>query len=559
MDSRTCGDRDTDDGQHKGNETEEYSRFSRSELIDQIKRLKSQLDQQQQGTHDDKTITSLKTTTAKTNEKKKKKGLDFDAYPKRKIALMISYEGGLHGGLAWQPEKTRQSTVEGELFRALMVARLVEGRTGSSTRVDMSDVNFDDSEEEWRGLVDMKGWGYSRAGRTDAGVSGCGQVVSLWVRSRLTRMAPGACGFRAPIQPSSTWSDEARTEGSRRTEEGAAAEEEEEEELGYHTMLNSILPASVRVVAWSPVHEDFDARFSCRARHYKYFFSLYETPLAPALNIEAMRCAASKLVGEHDFRNLCRIDPSKQLNNFRRRILSAEIHGVVDQDGGRPYAHTGPHHATGPVYPEALWPKTNRLFVLDLVGTAFLYNMVRHIMAVLFLVGSGQERPTVIERLLYTDGRDVVPRSLREEEMAGGEKVEAIDRKPEYCHASALPLLLYRCEYPEGSFRWVCTPVGSARPGSAERFVGWSCARIRAQLAFHLLPSPPVIPESPVVPQSSNTTTTRFFSPTGAATTQSSSSYLPVIRRPRAPHFSTINALWWNKVGLRRAAKPHLA
>ena len=36
------------------------------------------------------------------------------------------------------------------------------------------------------------------------------------------------------------------------------------------------------------------------------------------------------------------------------------------------------------------------LCVFDLRGNAFLYNMVRHIMAVLLLVGAGLERPAVM-------------------------------------------------------------------------------------------------------------------------------------------------------------------
>ena len=37
----------------------------------------------------------------------------------------------------------------------------------------------------------------------------------------------------------------------------------------------------------------------------------------------AMGAAAALLVGEHDFRNFCKIDPS--VTNFRRSVLSAVI------------------------------------------------------------------------------------------------------------------------------------------------------------------------------------------------------------------------------------------
>ena len=43
-------------------------------------------------------------------------------------------------------------------------------------------------------------------------------------------------------------------------------------EYDYCRMLNSRLPPAIRAVAWSPVTEDFSARFSCTARMYRYFF-----------------------------------------------------------------------------------------------------------------------------------------------------------------------------------------------------------------------------------------------------------------------------------------------
>jgi tRNA pseudouridine38/39 synthase len=536
--------RDAEDG---------YAAFSRDQLVNQIKLLKAQLEQQNNAKH--MRGKSIKQTALKTS--KRRKDLDFDRYPKRKIAMMISYHGAEHGGLAWQPEITPQTTVEGELFRALLVARLVEG--SESAPEGVSQVDFEDEQQRWRALVDVAKWGYSRAGRTDAGVSGCGQVVSLWVRSRL-KSAPDRFGFRPPINPSACAPDVSQTTTTATATEGCKEEEtaEGEEELGYHTMLNSILPESVRVLAWSPVHEAFDARFSCTARHYKYFFSLYESPSAPALDIAAMRDAAARLVGEHDFRNFCRIDPSKQLAHFRRRILSAEINLVDVDDQGQPWpsspAQEEAHRRTGqPVYPEALSPNTNRLFVLDLVGTAFLYNMVRHIVAVLFLVGSGHERPDVVDRLVYTDGDMPVPASL----AAGGLSPEPVACKPEYSHASALPLLLYRCVYPDDSFCWTPTPVGSARPPSAEPFVAWSRARIQAQLAFHLIAvPPPLFPPPQTRPPPLGPT--RYISPLGAASARAAAEYVPLIDRPRAPHFSVVNANWWNKVGARRVGKRQL-
>ena len=63
------------------------------------------------------------------------------------------------------------------------------------------------------------------------------------------------------------------------------------------------------------------------------------------MDIALMRDAARRLLGEHDFRNLCKIDASKQITNYRRRIDGVSIDrvsshwpskndGVEDDDGG---------------------------------------------------------------------------------------------------------------------------------------------------------------------------------------------------------------------------------
>ena len=47
-----------------------------------------------------------------------------------------------------------------------------------------------------------------------------------------------------------------------------------DDELPYMAMLNSVLPPTIRILAWCPdPPPNFDARFSCRERQYKYFFT----------------------------------------------------------------------------------------------------------------------------------------------------------------------------------------------------------------------------------------------------------------------------------------------
>ena len=41
--------------------------------------------------------------------------------------------------------------------------------------------------------------------------------------------------------------------------------------------------------------------------------------------VQSMDEAVKKLIGEHDYRNLCKMDVANGVTNFTRKILSAEI------------------------------------------------------------------------------------------------------------------------------------------------------------------------------------------------------------------------------------------
>jgi tRNA pseudouridine38/39 synthase len=172
------------------------------------------------------------------------------------------------------------------------------------------------------------------------------------------------------------------------------------EELDYVQMLNGVLPSSIRVSAWAPVPEDFNARFSCRGRHYRYFF----TDLREELDIEAMRKAAGYFIGEHDFRNFCKLDVAMQITNFKRTMLSADI---------VPYEGLLPNNAS-------------RMWMFDLKGTAFLWHQVRCMMSILFLVGQSLEKPEIVMDLL---------------------DMEKYRTKPSYEIAHDTPLVLYDCDF----------------------------------------------------------------------------------------------------------------
>ncbi|TYH27513.1 hypothetical protein ES288_A02G075100v1 [Gossypium darwinii] len=270
-------------------------------------------------------------------------------HSKRYVALKVMYFGQRFYGFA--SEAQMDPTVESEIFNALEKTRLLVG--------------------------DKKESQYSRCGRTDKGVSSVGQVIALFLRSNLkeTDQNHKITGELFP---------EARIEG----------------EIDYVRVLNRVLPSDIRTLGWSPVSIDFSARFSCLAREYKYFF------WRGNLNLSAMENAGKKFLGEHDFRNFCKMDAAN-VHNYRCRITQFEISSSnMSFEGGQ-------------------------LCAIKVKGSAFLWHQVRCMVAVLFMIGQGLESVDVIDILL---------------------DIEKTPRKPQYAMAPETPLILQSCEFEDVKF-----------------------------------------------------------------------------------------------------------
>ncbi|WVQ99737.1 tRNA pseudouridine(38-40) synthase [Kwoniella sp. CBS 9459] len=358
--------------------------------------------------------------------RKAEKPFNFSAHPTRHIALLISYHGWPYCGLALQPPlpgMPEVQTVESELLAALEKTRLIEAGKG------------------------LEGCSYGRCGRTDRGVSGEGQVVNLWVRSNRKRGDGGVGlgeGWKDPVEPAapkvkpdqgadqdqemievegsdtavattpsgpskpkSKGKGKSNNNNDNKTQSQAQAPPLE---YPYTKLLNSVLPSSIRVLAWSPLSQEFDSRFSCSYRHYRYAFHMTSTPTSPPLDLDLMREGARRLLGENDHRNFCKLDGSKQIKNHRRTVLEAYFEEESDSGQG-----------------------LGKRVVFNLIGTAFLWHQVRHIIAVLFLVGSKLESPEMVTELL---------------------DVEKYPSKPNYTMGDPLPLTLHKCGYKEGVLDW---------------------------------------------------------------------------------------------------------
>ena len=93
----------------------------------------------------------------------------------------------------------------------------------------------------------------------------------------------------------------------------------EPDEIRYIYILNRVLPPEIRVLAWSPADPAFSARFSCTSRTYKYFFPRGN------LDLSCMLEAACALIGEHDFRNLCKMDVANGVVTYQRHITAVDL------------------------------------------------------------------------------------------------------------------------------------------------------------------------------------------------------------------------------------------
>ncbi|MBI4317108.1 MAG: tRNA pseudouridine(38-40) synthase TruA [Chloroflexi bacterium] len=173
----------------------------------------------------------------------------------RNIAFVLEYDGTAYHGFQVQPGL---STIQAEIERALLSV----------------------TQEELR---------VAAAGRTDAGVHACGQVVS----TRISASLPCDTLQRA---------------------------------------LNAVLPDDIVVRRCYEVAPTFHARYSAKSRRYRYTILNRPEPTALArsyvyhfgrsLDLQAMQEASDLLVGTHDFASFARVHANAV--NTVRTVLSAE-------------------------------------------------------------------------------------------------------------------------------------------------------------------------------------------------------------------------------------------
>jgi len=154
--------------------------------------------------------------------------------------------------------------------------------------------------------------------------------------------------------------------------------------------LNAILPPTIRIMNAEEVGPDFNARWSARAKIYRY--RIYRGKVVPPsewryvlhypfpLDEEKMAAAAARFVGMHDFASFAASTGSEEDDKERsteREIYSAELTRSSD----------------------------NEELIFNVRGRSFLRYMVRKMVGTLLDVGRGRLQAEDIERLFVLRDR----------------------------------------------------------------------------------------------------------------------------------------------------------
>jgi tRNA pseudouridine38-40 synthase len=298
--------------------------------------------------------------------------------------LTIGYDGtDFHG---WQ---TQLVTTELAVERSDMRGAVADAgsrtfpRVHESGRVELRTVQSVVQQavrEVVREVVEVKG-----ASRTDAGVHARGQVAAF--------TCTGEGGGRG-------WPAERGTGPLVRA-------------------INSRLPDDVLVVGAEIVADAFEPISDCVSKGYSYTMHVapdrglwdrrYATHVWVPLDVEAMRAAALRIVGRHDFASFAATGHGRE--NTVRTVFGCEVSsdeaterrrdGSERHKGTEAQRHGAGDRSRGLSRSE--WGEGRRVRI-EVSGDGFLYNMVRIIAGTLVEVGRGRIAPDAIEGIIA--GRD---------------------------------------------------------------------------------------------------------------------------------------------------------
>jgi tRNA pseudouridine38-40 synthase len=152
---------------------------------------------------------------------------------------------------------------------------------------------------------------------------------------------------------------------------------------GLMRAIDAALPEDISLRKLEPVPDSFNAITSTTSKRYQY--AVWNTTHRPnffpdlvwhqwrPLDVEAMREAAKRLVGEHDFASFAR--PGHGRENTVRTVMSCDV------------------------------SRRGSLVVFGVQGNGFLWNMVRIMVGTLVDVGLGRTEPKRIDEMLAARDR----------------------------------------------------------------------------------------------------------------------------------------------------------
>lgn len=148
--------------------------------------------------------------------------------------------------------------------------------------------------------------------------------------------------------------------------------------------LNKLTPNDIYIYKVSMVKDDFDARFSCKAKIYEYLintkeynpflrnFEIVET----RLNIKKMKECAKIFLGEHNFKNFT--SKKEDQDNFVRTIYKISFKKKKDH------------------------------LIISFKGNGFMKYMVRKLMGAILEVGKNNLSLNEVENFLNEDKREII-------------------------------------------------------------------------------------------------------------------------------------------------------
>ena len=183
--------------------------------------------------------------------------------------------------------------------------------------------------------------------------------------------------------------------------------------------LTALTPDDIAIRGLYRAEQGFSARFDAQARAYRYRIACGDAACpvlgwghvwwlrsASALDADAMHEAAQCLLGEHDFRSFCKVSSAEAIladgRSTSRFLSKVSVSRCIELG--------------------------EELVAIDVVGNAFLHNMVRAISGSLVEVGLGRRDASWLAQALEAKSRN-----------AAGQT------------APACGLTLERVDYPEGA------------------------------------------------------------------------------------------------------------